>query len=103
MADDETGSTVSDGGHSTVGSTTWVSEQRKIRPAPQAKEHRASAASTLRGLLPWPRRKPLTLTLTFRGGSACWYEIRGRGRTIRRPGVIALHDLMREFYRDDRW
>lgn len=42
----------------------------------------------------------MTLTIQFRGGKECWYEIRGRGRTIRRPGVIALHDIMREFYAD---
>lgn len=103
MADDETGPTVRDASRRTVVSTTWVSEQRKIASPPQAKEHRASAASSLLGLLPWPRRKPMVLSIKFRGGPECWYEVRARGRTIRRPGVIALHDLMRELYRDDQW
>lgn len=34
------------------------------------------------------------LEISYRGGPEAWYEIRARGVTIRRPGHIALHDLM---------
>lgn len=40
-------------------------------------------------------REPLTITVTYRGGAECWYEIRARGTTIRRPGHVAIHDLFR--------
>lgn len=57
----------------------------------------ASEASPPSGsLLSWPRRKPLTLTLVYRGGPEAWWEVRARGRVWRRPGVTALHDLMTE-------
>lgn len=100
MADDETGSTVRDDGLPTVVSTTWVVENRKIASPPQAHVSRRAQRGPLAGLLVWPRRRPLTLTIKYRGGPEAWYEIRGRGRTIRRSGHTFLHDLMREFYRD---
>lgn len=81
-------------------STTWAWRRVKIAPAPQAESDAERSESALGSLLPWPRRRPLTLTLRYRGGSEAWYEIRVRGRTIRRPGHVALHDLWREITRN---
>nr|CRY96850.1 hypothetical protein [uncultured prokaryote] len=39
-------------------------------------------------------REPLTITVTYRGGSECWWELRARGVTIRRPGSLSLHDVL---------
>lgn len=80
-------------------STTWGWRYVKIRTAPQAKEHRERSESALHSLLMWPRRKPMTLTIKWRGGAECWYEIRARGRTIRRPGCVALDDIMADLGR----
>lgn len=44
-------------------------------------------------------REPLTMTITYRGGPECWWEIKTRGVTIRRPGYVAIHDLMSEVNR----
>lgn len=100
MADDHDGVEGTGADAQTVASTTWAWKRVRIAPAPQAEGTVRAQRAPLRGLLPWPRRKPMTLTIKFRGGKECWYEIRARGRTIRRPGPIALHDLMRELYAD---
>lgn len=90
-----------DDGNNRTPSTTWGWRRIKIAPAPQAEEHRERSEASLGSLLRWPRRKPLTITLKYRGGAECWWEIRARGRTIRRPGYVAVHDLMRELFRDE--
>lgn len=45
-------------------------------------------------LLPRNPREPLTITVTYRGGAECWWEIRSRGTVLRRPGSVALHDVL---------
>ena len=83
-------------------STTWEWKRVKIAQPPQAKEHAERSESSLRSLLPWPRRKPLHLSVVYRGGPECWWEIRSRGRVIRRPGVMALHDVLKEIHQGIR-
>ena len=39
-------------------------------------------------------RDPLTITVTYRGGPECWWELKARGVTIRRPGSVSLHDAL---------
>jgi hypothetical protein len=41
-------------------------------------------------------RKPLEITIKYRGGPECWWEVRARGVTLRRPGHMAIHDLFVE-------
>ena len=77
-------------------STTWVHKPDRIRTgsAPQAK--RAAGSSRWSKLT---RRRPeerLTITVKYRGGSECWYHIQARGSHGAFPGVMALHDVMRE-------
>lgn len=38
----------------------------------------------------------MTITIKYRGGAECWYEIRARGSLGRFHGATALHDVMRE-------
>lgn len=77
-------------------STSWAWRRVKIAQPPQAKKPERAPASTLGSLLPWPRKRPMTVTLVYRGGPECWIEVRARGRIVRRPGVVALVDLWRE-------
>src|SRR5688572_16927230 len=77
-------------------STPWAWRRVKIGPAPQANSDRERSEASQGSLTAWPRRRPVTLTLTYRGGPEAFWQIEARGRTWRRPGVIALHDLMVE-------
>jgi hypothetical protein len=47
----------------------------------------------------WEPRDPLTITVVYRGGGECWYQVVSRGRTLRFPGAMALHDVMRAIYK----
>lgn len=43
------------------------------------------------------RREPrenLTITVRYRGGPECWWEIKARGETVRLPGYVHLHDAL---------
>lgn len=61
------------------------------RPAPQ----RDSAPKALR----WRRlprrdmRKPLTMTIKWRGGAEAWVEVHARGDVARLPGHVTIAEL----------
>lgn len=78
-------------------STTWEWQNRMIRvPAGGQKAQPAEGGHPQR--LPLRNsRKPLTVTITYRGGPECWWELKARGVTIRRPGALALHDVLSQF------
>lgn len=66
----------------------------KISRAPQASDTARRRRSAW-----WSRpernpREPLTLTVKYRGGPECWYEIHARGCTGRFPGHVTIHDIM---------
>lgn len=69
-----------------------------VPPSAEGQAKKPPKASSPASLDVWDRRSPLTLTVTYRGGSEGWYEVRARGRTYRRPGWVAIHDLMRDIY-----
>lgn len=75
--------------HKCSPSHTAIGQRRKITPPPQAKDHSAPKAH----LLPLPLRKPVTLTLSYRGGAEGWVEVRARGAIWRFPGSTAIHDI----------
>jgi len=78
-------------------STTWVWKTRTIR-VPAGGQQAAAAGVRHPSQLPLRNsRKPLTITITYRGGPECWWELKGRGITIRRPGALALHDVLSLF------
>lgn len=80
-------------------STTWGYRRVKMpSSAPQASSasRRGRHPATLSKRNP---REPLTITVTYRGGPECWWEIKARGVTFRRPGYVALHDLLSEVNR----
>lgn len=62
--------------------------------APQASTNSRPKGDYSHRLAARDPREPLTITVSFRGGTECWWEIKGRGVTIRRPGVTSLHDVL---------
>lgn len=81
-------------GNGRSGSTTWVWESRKILAPPTGQQRVARRASDSALLSARDMREPLTMTVRYLGGAEGWWEIKARGRTYRRPGVRALHDVM---------
>lgn len=75
-------------------STTWVWRQVKLSQPPQANGTTSEARPPKGSLLHWPRGKPMTIVIKYRGGPEGWVEVRARGRVWRRPGTTALYDLI---------
>lgn len=46
----------------------------------------------------WNPRKRLTITVYYRGGPQCWYQVESRGSMGRFTGDAQLHDVMQEIY-----
>jgi len=46
-------------------------------------------------------RKPLALTVKYRGGAEGWFEVHSRGGIGRFPGHACIYDVMREITRQD--
>lgn len=78
-------------------STTTQWEWRKVERRPQGPADSGPKAH-LRALQRLRRTETVTLSVRFRGGSELWWEIRARGRVWRRPGHLALHDVLVELY-----
>lgn len=77
-------------------STTGHWEFRKIRKRPQGQQRGTPKASRWGRRSALPRREPLTIKVTYRGGPECWYEIHARGEIGRFPGYVCLHDAFQE-------
>lgn len=87
-------------GETPRGSTTWDYKNGKFsRPAGRASKNGAKPPRWGRLARRNPRDK-LTITVTYRGGNQCWYLVEARGSSGVFPGVLALHDVMREIYND---
>lgn len=80
-------------------STTWSWRRVKVSPPPEARGQSARRAGRWFGRPPWPVRTPLHITVKYRGGPECWYEVHARGCIGRFPGHVALHDAIREIMR----
>lgn len=79
-------------------STRWAWRQVKILTPPSGPHQNGAAGPSRLSLSQWKPTDPLSLTVTYRGGAEAWYAIRARGGELRIPGVICLHDVMREVY-----
>lgn len=79
------------------GSTTFVWRRIKMARPPEAIGQARRSRSFWR-LPRWDPRKPLTVTIKYRGGEECWYEVHSRGATLRVPGYVQLHDLAQTVY-----
>jgi hypothetical protein len=67
-------------------------------PAPAEGPGDSATQEHLRRLNRAKWRRPITLTVSYRGGPECWWEIDARGRTWRFPGSLALHDVLVVIY-----
>jgi hypothetical protein len=89
MSDDDEGYTGS-------ASTRWEWRQVKIGRAAGGQKAREPKARRWFHRSKRNPREPLSLTIKYRGGAECWYEVHARGEVGRFPGVVALHDVMSE-------
>lgn len=89
--------TITDDGNKRTPSTTFGWRKVKIGQAPQAGMTGRRKATPLSALAKRDPRKPLSITVTFRGGPECWWELRARGAVVRRPGHLQLHDVLSLF------
>lgn len=73
----------------------------KISPPPQAPTRQPAKRPSVRAIPPQDQRDPLTITVRYRGGNECWYEVKARGGTVRVQGWLGFHDLMQRLYAGD--
>lgn len=78
-------------------STLWGWRKVKIGRAPQAGTSSRPKGVHSSQLARRDTRKPLQVTIVYRGGPEAWWELRARGRIVRRPGYMAIHDVLSEF------
>lgn len=83
-------------------STTWEWKRVKVRRPAGGQNTASTERRGPFGLPPRNPRDPLTIKVKYRGGSEAYYEIHARGRVFRRPGTVALHDIMQEINCSDR-
>lgn len=83
-------------------STTYTWKRVKMTPPRRGPTSTAPKAPLRARLSRWNPRDSLTITVKYRGGSECWYELKARGRTYRVPGYVDLHSVMEGVYNDGR-
>ena len=76
--------------------TSW--KWARIRSAPQAIPSSGPKGPHTSQLARREARKPLTVTVVWRGGPECWWELRSRGAVVRVPGHVSVHDALNRFY-----
>jgi hypothetical protein len=76
------------------GSTTFAWKYVKVASPPEARKAVRSSARGFRRLPRWPQRKPLALTIKYRGGAEAWVEVHSRGEVARFPGSTAIYDVL---------
>lgn len=81
-------------------STRWESRLVKIRRPPEAQKRSTPEGRSFHSLPARDRRRPLNLTISYRGGPESWWEIHARGVIYRRPGWYSLEDVMRDLNHD---
>lgn len=81
-------------------STKW--EYRKVKiPGPPEPLAAQGRRSRLRVPLPFRNpRKMLTIGVSYRGGAEAWWQLEARGRVVRVPGHVCLHDALTLFQGD---
>ena len=77
-------------------STRWVWKQVKMSRPPEADRDSAPKGRRWYRLPTLDWRRPFTVSVKYRGGAECWFEIRARGQMGRFPGHVSLYDAMRE-------
>lgn len=81
--------------HSSSTLSEW--EYRKVMRRPAGPTGQRGEATPLKRLALRNRRKPLTVTITYRGGPESWWELRARGKVVRVPGHRFVEDALSQF------
>lgn len=84
-------------------SPTW--EWKRVKMRRPAGGHSGSQPKAGRWFRRPPRnpREPLTISVKFRGGPECWYEVHARGCIGRYPGYVSIHEVMAEINGCQDW
>ena len=77
-------------------STTWSHAPDRIPRRPPGGQQNVPKAPRWWALRRRNGKDALTIRITYRGGAQCWYLVEARGTRGAFPGVLALHDVMRE-------
>lgn len=80
-------------------STTFEWKLVKVRRPAGGQKHSQPKAGRWWSRPPRNPREPLTVSVKFRGGPECWYEIHARGGVGRFIGTTSIHDIMVEINR----
>lgn len=86
---------VTNNSNNSTPSTTPQWKWAKIRSAPARPTVRSPKASSS-SLAAWDKARALSITVKYRGGAECWWEITARGHVWRRPGHLHLDDVLQE-------
>ena len=75
-------------------STTWEWRQVRIRRPPEAHSGSQPKAGFWKRFPKRNPREPLKISVSYRGGPECWYEVHARGSVGRYPGYRSIHEIM---------
>jgi hypothetical protein len=77
-----------------VPSTNWTWRKVRMWESPTPPQQTSAPKAPTTRLKGRSRNAPITIEVTYRGGSQCWYRIRARGQLFSIPGDRAIHDVM---------
>lgn len=75
-------------------STTYAWKPVKVKRRPQGTPTARAKRGRWWGLATWPRQRPLSLTITWRGGPESYWLVETRGRHGVFAGCSSLDDVM---------
>lgn len=76
------------------GSTTFAWRRVKIARPPEGTTPRGAKRSSFMRLPRSERRRPVTLTVVYRGGAESWWLVKARGSHQVFPGHASIEDVM---------
>lgn len=77
-------------------STSWEWKRVKIRRPAGGQTHSRPKGGRWRSLPPRRRQDTTIISLKYREGGECWYEVTSRGKTGMMPGWRDLHSVVEE-------
>lgn len=80
----------------TYGSTRWVAAGERLSSSARGKTQHARRAYRWFGLRTARASEDIQITVRYRAGAECYYLVQARGRHGIFPGIVSLHDVMRE-------
>lgn len=84
------------GSNSSSSSPRWEYRRVMVRRSAGGQKAPHPKGGRFFGRPPRNPREPLTISVKYRGGPECWYEIHARGCVARFPGYVSIHEIMDE-------